>query len=188
MTLFDQVTAWLDHHHVRFTLIGAGALSALGVSDDTLDQELLVTNPRVLNRLFWRGVRASVEVDAPVADDDQLAGRARLTAPGERPVRVVAGRARWLEGVIERSTIVEEPGRDLPAASLADQVLLNLYFREAGNLTAIRSILGFADSSKLRQDVESRLSFLPTECVIAWQQILERSEIDDGPRRLSGGR
>jgi len=186
MTLFDQVVAWLDDHTVRFTLIGAGALSALGISDDTLDQELLVTESRVLGRLFWSGAPASVEFDAPSPDADLLAGEVRLTAPGERPVRIVVGRGRWLEGVLDRSVIIEEPGRDLPAAALADLILLNLYFREAENLAAIRAILGAADSVGLREDVESRLSFLPAECVMGWQQILA-SQQNAGALKLDGG-
>jgi len=172
MNLFDRVVAWLDDHTVRFTLIGAGAMSALGISDDTLDQELLVTQSRVLNRRFWDGAPASVQFDPASPDADLLAGQVRLTDPGERPVRIVVGRGRWLEGVIDRSVTIEEPGRDLPAAALADLILLNLYFREGENLAAIRSILDVADSVGLREDVESRLSFLPAECVMGWQQIL----------------
>ena len=75
--------------------------------------------------------------------------------------------------VIDRAVIADAPGRDLPVASVPDLVVLHLYFRETEDLASIRAILAVLDSAGLREDVESRLSFLPPECVMAWQQILE---------------
>ena len=171
MTLFDHVAAWLDHHAVRFAMIGAGALAVQRISGATLDQELLVTDRRVLNRAFWNPVPAAVDVEAHLTEADDVAGHVRLTASGERPVDIVVGRAPWLDRILDRRTVAAIPGRDLPVAAVADLIVLKLYAGGAEDVADIGSILADSDSASLREDVESRLSFLPTECALLWQHI-----------------
>ena len=54
MTLLDRIADALSARAIPHALIGAIALAAHGVSRSTLDRDLLVTDPQVLDEDFWR--------------------------------------------------------------------------------------------------------------------------------------
>jgi hypothetical protein len=171
--LIDEVAERLDQAGVPFALIGAGALAVHGISRATLDQDLLATDARVLRAPFWTALNASAAVDAQAGDaDDPLAGMVRFTRPGDRIVDVVVGRPGWMDDVLHRRIVVPLPGRDLPVVSLPDLILLKLYAGGVQDRWDIAQVLEVADLAAVQPDVESRLSSLPAECGMAWQELL----------------
>jgi hypothetical protein len=69
--LVDQIADHFDQAGVPFALIGAAALAVHGVSRSTLDIDLLVIDPRVLERSFWAsfGGRAAIDIRTGDAAD-----------------------------------------------------------------------------------------------------------------------
>jgi hypothetical protein len=57
VTLLERVAAILSQHEIRHALIGAAALAVHGVSRSTLDQDLLVHDPRILDGDLWASLR-----------------------------------------------------------------------------------------------------------------------------------
>lgn len=68
------------------------ALALHGISRSTFDQDLLVTNLRVLDDAFWDDLRNIAQVDVRRGDaDDPLAGVVRLQRRDDRDVDLVGG-------------------------------------------------------------------------------------------------
>jgi hypothetical protein len=173
VTLLDDVAESLDGEGLPFALIGASALAVHGVVRSTFDYDLLTTSTRVLTEGFWTGLRAAVVVDARRGDaDDPLAGIVRLSAPGERDVDLVVGRQGWLDGVVARRFAVPMAGRDVYCATAADLVLLKLYSGGLQDRWDIQMLLETVGKAGLAEDVESRLSQLPSYAGALWQTIL----------------
>jgi catechol 2,3-dioxygenase-like lactoylglutathione lyase family enzyme len=103
-----RVYAKLREAGIPSALVGAGALAVYGVSRSTVDQDLLVTDRRALDRSLWASLRASVEVRVGDADDP-LAGVVRISDAGERDVDVVVGRHRWQQECVQSATLVTSP-------------------------------------------------------------------------------
>jgi hypothetical protein len=85
--LLARVHDELGRAHVPHALIGAAALAVHGVSRSTFDQDILVTDSRVLIRDLWAALAADALVDIREGDtDDPLAGVVRVSAGEERDV------------------------------------------------------------------------------------------------------
>jgi hypothetical protein len=168
MTLADRVMACLDAAQVAYAIVGAAALAAAGVVRSSLDLDLLTVDARVLVRPFWAAVEAAgVDVDVRRGDhDDPLAGVARATAVGERPVDVVVGRHVWQRRAIERA-------RQLPTGERVvlarDLVLLKLYAGGDQDLWDVRQLLAVTDRDALIAEVADDLSDLPASAAALWE-------------------
>jgi hypothetical protein len=139
--LFVQVVSHLERASIPFALIGAGALAIHGVSRSTLDIDLLATDRRLLEPVFW-ALGSGVEVEVRRGDAaDPLAGVVRCRAPNQRHVDIVIGKAAWQAALVARAEPLTRSGRAIPAARVEDLVLLKLY----------------AGGSQDRWDIEQRL-------------------------------
>jgi hypothetical protein len=155
---------------VRFALIGAAAMAAHGVSRSTLDQDLLVMDPRVLDAAFWKSTEAAV--DARRGDGaDPLAGVVRLNAPGERPVDIVVGRGAWMSKILSRAPVLAVPGGAMPVADPADLILLKLYAGGSQDLWDVQQLLAASpDPVALRSTVNDRLADGPPASRAQWER------------------
>ena len=170
MTLLQRVAAALTAGEVRFALIGAAAMAAHGVSRSTIDQDLLVMDPRVLNAAFWSSTEAAVDVRRG-DDADPLAGVIRLNAPGERPVDVVVGRGAWMSPILSRAPVLAVPGGAMPVADPADLILLKLYAGGSQDLWDIQQLLAVVpDRVALTSAVDDRLADGPPASRALWER------------------
>ena len=165
-----RTAAALKAGEVRFALIGAAAMAARGVSRSTVDQDLLVTDVRVLQADFWTSVGAVL--DARCGDaSDPLAGVVRLTADGERPVDVVIGRGAWMGEILARTPTLDVPGGVLPVVDSADLILLKLYAGGSQDLWDIEQLLAAAEPSGALADVvAARLAAAPPALRVLWER------------------
>ena len=171
MTLLDAVGAHLDARGVAHALIGASALAVHGVSRSTFDQDLLVTDTRVLDPVFWSSLDIDASVDARRGDaDDPLAGVVRLGGAGDRDVDIVVGRHAWQQEMLERAAPVA-PGAALRAVQAADLILLKLYAGGSQDRWDIEQLLAMNDAVALAAIVDDRLSALPARCSELWQRL-----------------
>ena len=165
-----RTAAALTAGEVRFALIGAAAMAARGVSRSTVDQDLLVTDVRVLRADFWTSVGAVIDT-RPGDASDALAGVVRLTADGERPVDVVIGRGAWMEEILARTPNVAVPGGVLPVADAADLILLKLYAGGSQDLWDIEQLLAAAQpGTALAAVVDARLAAAPAALRVLWER------------------
>ena len=165
-----RTAAALTAGEVRFALIGAAAMAARGVSRSTVDQDLLVTDVRVLRADFWTSVGAVIDT-RPGDASDPLAGVVRLTADGERPVDVVIGRGAWMEEILARTSTVAVPGGVLPVADAADLILLKLYAGGSQDLWDIEQLLAAAQpATTLAEVVDARLAAAPAALRVLWER------------------
>lgn len=170
MTLLARVAAQLTAAGITHALIGASALAAAGVSRSTLDIDLLVVDRRSLDDRFWGGLRAdgaTISIQRGDADDP-LAGVVRVTAPGERPVDVVVGRASWQTRALERALPVDE---HVTVVRPRDLVLLKLYAGGTQDLWDVRQLLALPGSEQLVESVEADLRDLPPAMTSAWRTV-----------------
>lgn len=173
MSLLARVARTLELAGIRYALIGAAALSLHGVSRSTLDQDLLTVDPASLDPDRWQELaRNGVEVDIRRGDlTDPLAGVARFTLPGERPVDLVVGRGRWQAKVLERARRMRVGDVELPVLSAADLVLVKLYAGGPQDAWDIHQLLAGSEPEPLVTAVEAHLPELPRRCQQLWQRI-----------------
>ena len=165
-----RTAAVLNAAEVRFALIGAAAMAARGVSRSTVDQDLLVTDVRVLQADFWAGVGAVVDA-RPGDASDPLAGVVRLTEDGQRPVDVVIGRGTWMAEILARTPTLAVPGGVLPVADPGDLILLKLYAGGSQDLWDIEQLLAAAEPSGALADVvAARLAAAPPALRDLWER------------------
>ena len=127
MTLLESVSDYLQQRTVSHAMIGAAALALHGISRSTFDQDILVTDARVLADAFWRQLDTRAHVDVRRGDaDDPLAGVVRLRQDDERDVDLVVGRHGWQEEMLARAELVPHSS-GLRVVRAADLVLLKLY-------------------------------------------------------------
>lgn len=172
MTLISRIASILDSAGIAWAVIGASAIAAHGVSRSTLDLDLLVKDPRVLDPGMWASLTPIATVDLRRGDaDDPLAGVARFSAAGERPVDLVVGRGAWLEGVLQRAAEISlEPGV-LRVVQRSDLILLKLYAGGSQDRWDIEQLLHDDPQQTLIADVERHLIDLPARCQDLWQLI-----------------
>jgi hypothetical protein len=165
-----EVAAYLEAHGVACALVGGVALAAHGIARGTLDTDLLVADPAVLEDDFWRDATGLGAFDVRRGDaDDPLLGIVRFAEKAE-PVDVVVGPPPWTARLLERREHVVVEGRALPVVDRADLILLKLFAGGPQDLLDVRLLLA-ADTPGLRQQVEDRLSEAPASVRTAWQTI-----------------
>jgi hypothetical protein len=174
-SLLLEVGRCLHSHDIRWALIGASALAVHGVSRSTLDEDLLVTDPRVLDRNVWSGLPASIAVDIRRGDsDDPLAGVVRVSGAGARDVDIVVGRDRWQAQIVERARLIPTPDGEIPVVEAADLILLKLYAGGPQDLWDIAQLRLANHPAPLDRVVESRLDLLPAGCRQTWTAVIGR--------------
>ena len=171
MTLLDEVTAHLERRGISHALIGAAALALHGISRSTLDQDVLVTDPQVLDMGFWKDVVPTGLVDRRRGDsDDPLAGVVRITRGDERAVDLIVGRSAWQTDVLTRAERVLDAG-SLRVVRPADLALLKLYAGGSQDRWDIEQLLASDESGRLVAEVEERLPGLPARCAALWSRL-----------------
>lgn len=172
MTLISRIASRLEAAGIPWAMIGASAIAAHGVSRSTLDLDVLVKDPRVLDPGMWESLAPIATVDLRRGDaDDPLAGVARFSAAGERPVDLVVARGAWIEGVLQRAAEISlEPGI-LRVVQRPDLILLKLYAGGSQDRWDIEQLLDGDSRQTLIADVEQRLVDLPARCRELWQLI-----------------
>ena len=173
MTLLDRVAGALSDASIPHALIGAAAMAVHGVSRSTFDQDLLVTDGRVLADAFWAPLSAGVvSVNVRRGDsDDPLAGVVRLTAADERDVDVVVGKAAWQADIVSRAQRTRIGA--LAVVERADLVLLKLYAGGSQDRWDIEQLLMVDGGDDLRREVDARISPLPPAARNLWRQLRE---------------
>jgi hypothetical protein len=158
---------------VSHALIGAIALAAHGVSRSTADQDLLVTDRRVLDPLFWASLRPATSVDVREGGEgDPLAGVVRLRQEDQRDVDVVVGRHAWQDEVLARAVFIG--GEGLPVAEVADVVLLKLYAGGSQDRWDIEQLLALDTGAEIARKVEERSAVLPLRSRKMWLTLRPR--------------
>jgi hypothetical protein len=168
VTLLARVTAFLAERDIANALIGAAALAAYGVSRSTLDQDLLVTDVRVLAASFWQALAGEAVIDVRRGDtEDPLAGVVRIARAAERDVDVVVGRHRWQHEVLSRAhRLADEP---MYVVDKADLILLKLYAGGTQDRWDIEQLLAL-DSSEAAT-VDERIAALPAHSRELWASL-----------------
>lgn len=174
MTLLERVVSILRRHGTPHALIGASALAVHGVSRSTLDQDLLVTDPRTLDQSTWRELSDAAIDSRRGAPDDPLAGVIRIRAAGERDVDVVVGRGDWQRDVLARAEPVRIGAVDIPVVTAPDLVLLKLYAGGSQDRWDIEQLLAADAGESVRNTVEQRLPALPEPCRELWTEAFRR--------------
>jgi hypothetical protein len=173
LTLLGRVHSLLAGAGVSHALIGAAALALHGVSRSTHDLDLLATDPSCLTPDLWASFEsAEVEVEIRKGDlDDPLAGVVRFTAPGDSPVDLVVGKARWQAAALERAENRSFADVELPVLRAADLILLKLYAGGPQDAWDIVQLLAASDEQRLSLEIEPHLAALPAPAVHLWRQI-----------------
>lgn len=174
MTLLERVVAILSQHEIRHALIGAAALAVHGVSRSTLDQDLLVHDPRVLDEDLWLPLKGVASVDIRRGDsEDPLAGVVRVARETEQVVDIVVGRPRWQQDILARATRVG----DLPLLVVQppDLILLKLYAGGSQDKWDIEQLLAVDSSEATRAAVDERVGLLPLYSRDLWASLRRQS-------------
>lgn len=174
MTLLERVVRVLERHTISHALIGAGALAVHGVSRSTLDQDLLVIDPRALDEAMWRDLSGASVDRRSGAHDDPLAGVIRIRAAGERDVDVVVGRGAWQRDLLARAQPIRIGAVDVPVVTAADLVLLKLYAGGDQDKWDIEQLLAVDAGGRLAAAVEQHLEALPNRCRTLWTEAFGR--------------
>lgn len=171
MTLLDAVAAHLERFGIPHALIGAVALAFHGISRSTLDQDVLVTDPQVLDERFWKAFASTALVDRRRGDSsDPLAGVVRIECGDDRGVDLIVGRSLWQTNIISRAEqMLDASGPRVARA--ADLVLLKLYAGGSQDRWDIEQLLASDESGGLIVEVEQRLPDLPARCAALWSRL-----------------
>lgn len=168
-----DVVGLLQSRGVPHALIGAAAMSGLGVVRASDDLDLLVTDAAVLEDEFWEPLaRGGTRVDVRRGDDaDPLAGVVRLATGGGAPVDVVVGKRPWQRDVVARARPIRLGAVDVPLVGAADLVLLKLFAGGPQDAADVGLILAAGDRGAIRAEVEARVASLPPDSVALWRTI-----------------
>jgi hypothetical protein len=163
LSLLGRVSSELARKGVSHALIGAAALALHGVSRSTHDLDLLATEPSCLDPAFWSPLsRSGIDVDVRRGDlDDPLAGVVRFTAPAERPVDLVVGKAPWQVEVLARAERMIFIDVELPVLRASDLILAKLYAGGPQDAWDIAQLLAASNRERLRTEVEEHIGKLP---------------------------
>lgn len=164
----------LRDHEIPHALIGATALAIHGVSRATADVDLLVDDPRVLDRDLWtslhdHGASARILRGDP---DDPLLGAVRITSPDERSIDIVIVAGSWVRTVLGEANTFAFAATDVPVASASSLILLKLYAggpKDAWDISALLDSVDDPDS--LRAEVDARIESIPAECGQLWARL-----------------
>jgi hypothetical protein len=174
LRLLGQVAGILRDAGIPFAVIGASAMATHGVLRATVDDDLLVIDPRCLQPELWSTLRAEgADVEVRKGDIfDPLAGVVRLAKEGQRPVDVVVGKSAWQREVLERAASGSSDEK-LPVVRAADVILLKLYAGGPQDAWDIHQLLAAEDRDSLIAQVDQELSRLPAASAALWKKILE---------------
>lgn len=175
MSLLAQVVAALEGAEIRFAVIGAAALPALGLSRSTLDIDLLSTDPRCLEAQQWRALEdAGIEAETRHGDaDDPLLGVVRFVREEEIAVDLIVGRYAWQTRAVERARDLPISGLSLPVVRGEDLILLKLFAGGPQDAWDVRQVLAGPQRHELIAAVERDLGDLPPDARRMWKQVLE---------------
>jgi hypothetical protein len=164
-----HVIRYLESRGIACALIGGAALSAHGIARSTLDTDLLVADPAVLDPTFWAEVREAGAPEIRHGDaDDPLRGVVRLSG-NEEAVDVIVGRVPWTRHILARRIQIVVSGCPLPVVDRADLVLLKLFAGGPQDLLDVELLL--AGVPTLQAEVEARLSEAPAPVGAAWHRL-----------------
>jgi hypothetical protein len=171
LTLLGRVHSLLAGAGISHALIGAAALALHGVSRSTHDLDLLATDLSCLTPDLWAPFE-SAEVEIRKGDlDDPLAGVVRFTAPGDSPVDLVVGKARWQAAALARAENRSFADVELPVLRAADLILLKLFAGGPQDAWDIVQLLAASDEQRLSLEIEPHLAALPAPALHLWRQI-----------------
>jgi hypothetical protein len=165
----SQAVIYLDERSVPSAIVGGVALAAHGVARATLDADLLVNNPIVLNREFWsdwEATRLEIRRGDP---DDPLAGVVQIKED-DSPLDVIVGKHKWMAPIVTRRMWVDIEGISLPVVEPADLILLKLFAGGPQDLVDIEILLT-GSTADLQKVVEPRLKELPAQLTRLWGKI-----------------
>jgi predicted nucleotidyltransferase len=167
-SLFGDVVAHLERRGVGYAVIGATALSLVGMVRATVDVDLLTVDRSVLVDEFWTGLDATIDVRRGDFEDP-LAGVVKIARRGAQPVDVVVGKYKFNLAVIERAS--REVVNDVAAhvASVADVILLKLFAGGPRDAWDVAETLKFAPAAAA--EVDARIADLPDDARALWQRI-----------------
>jgi predicted nucleotidyltransferase len=171
VTLLGIVTDLLRARGTSFALIGAAAMAIHGVSRATTDIDLLVVDPRVLDREHWTGSPAVDVSIRPGGIDDPLAGVVRVRQGSAAPLDVVVGNARWQADIVAAATPTGVLGLTLPVARRADLILLKLYAGGPQDIADIIQLLHGADVATAAPEVDRGVADLPEDSRHLWARL-----------------
>ena len=173
MKFAPRVIAYLESRGVPCALIGGVALGVHGIARATLDVDLLVGDPAVLQLEFWAGRRALGTPEIRRGDaEDPLAGVARF-ARREEPVDILVGRGVWTRKILARRRHVRLGRVALPVVDRADLVMLKLFAGGPQDLLDVQLLLA-ADAGELAAAVRSRLREAPPSVRRQWMRTRPR--------------
>ncbi|HEV3455625.1 MAG TPA: hypothetical protein VHG32_03655 [Thermoanaerobaculia bacterium] len=177
LSLLSRVSSVLAQAGISHALIGAAAMALHGVSRSTYDLDLLSTEPSCLDQALWEPLSASgVAVEVRKGDlDDPLAGVVRFTAPAERPVDLVVGKARWQAAALARAESRIFADAELPVLRASDLILAKLYAGGPQDAWDVAQLLAAGDEERLSSEVEERIGDLPASAIRLWQRIRSES-------------
>jgi hypothetical protein len=161
---------------IAFAAVGAGAMAARGVARGTRDLDLLALAPECLQPTTWIALPPSITVRIQRGDgQDPLAGVARFTSEGGRPVDLIVGKSPWQRGVLDRADTLQIEGVPVPVASLPDLILLKLYAGGPQDAWDVAQLLEIdSDRGAVEAQVEEGLGAMPEECRRLWLRISRR--------------
>jgi Nucleotidyl transferase of unknown function (DUF2204) len=159
MTLAGRIVEQLRIQGVPCAVIGGVAMAVHGIARATIDLDIFVVSPTVLDESRWRDLGADVVVHVSKGDaSDPLAGVVRLLSGGAI-VDIVVGSSRWMHDAVSRAIEREVGGERLPVVDAADLVLLKLYAGGPQDLVDVRLLL--AADPGLRSVVQGRIGATP---------------------------
>ena len=174
MRFTPRVIAYLESQGVACALIGGVALSVHGIARATLDVDLLVADPAVLQREFWGAATALGTAEIRRGDaEDPLAGVVRFARRRE-PVDVLVGRGAWTRKILARRQHVRLERATLPVVERADLVVLKLFAGGPQDLLDVKLLVAADTGGRLAALVESRLREAPPSVRRTWKRMRPR--------------
>lgn len=171
MTLLQRIDALLVQRGVLHALTGASAMAAHGAHSATGDEEVVVTDRRVLETGFWDSLGSGVSVDIAEASD-LTASVVHLRHSDQPVVTIVIGRHPWQDDVLARAVLIG--GQGLPVAEAADLVLLKLFAGRSDDRPEIEQLLALDGGSEIVAKVDARSNLLPLRSRKLWLTLRPR--------------
>jgi len=159
----------LSSQQIPWAVIGATALASYGVARSSFDVDLLVTDRRCLDLVFWAPLAALGTIDVRRGDhDDPLAGVVRISNEGIA-VDVVVGRHSWQDAMLARASRKQFAQWDAPVVTKVDLVLLKLYAGGSQDKWDIEALL--AGDTALAKEVTACVHVLPQDGKQLWHEL-----------------
>jgi hypothetical protein len=175
----EPVCRVLDAIAAPYALIGAHAMAARGYPRFSVDVDLLTTDPRVLDRETWSGLKDEGAAVDPRRGDDQdpLAGVVHIMLTDGTDIDVVLARWKWEADVIARAevlTVAQEVRIAVPLTS--DLILLKLAAGGFMDLRDAAALLEISDREAVVREIESRIDEVQPDVRGVWRELLASGE------------